>query len=92
MADTTPDLEKIANALLSHPFTDFGVILGVGGGRRGYGVVKRNDNTIRVQNSRRANLFKDAADGGGVIMAEDDIRFNVQYVSGAGFADACGAR
>ena len=91
MADAAPDLEEMPDALIAHPLADFGVILGVERGRRGDGVVERDDHPLRVGDALRAGFGEDAADGGGVVVAEDHVGADDQHVTGVGGAHASGA-
>ncbi len=88
MADAAPDLEEMPDSLFAHPLADFGVILSVERRRGGDGVVERHHHALRVNDGFRARFRENAADGGGVVVAEDHIGADDQHVTGAGFADA----
>jgi len=81
MTDAATYLEEVGNALLCYEVTNLGMVLRVLGRRRGHGVVQRDGQPLRVQHVRAAELLPDAADSGGVIVAEDDVGRCVNHLA-----------
>src|SRR5690606_40040883 len=76
-----PHLEKMPDSLCPHPFTDFGMILRVLSRRRRDSVIQRDCNALRSDDSLRASFLEDASDCRRIVMAEDQIRLDVQHVT-----------
>jgi hypothetical protein len=67
--------------LLLHKVANLGVILRVLGRRRGHGVIERDGDAVGNQHTRLPELLPDAADGGGVVVAEHDIRPRIDHLA-----------
>lgn len=91
MTDSASDLEQ-TDPVLRRERPDVGVILGVGGGRRGRGVIECDGEAFRPVYRWRADLVEDAQNGGAVVVAEHDIRLNIEDVPGACACDSGGPR
>ena len=81
MADAAAHLEEVANALLLHEAADLGVILRVLGRRRGHGMVERDGDALGDQHAFLAELLPNAANGGGVVVAEHDVRPRIDHLA-----------
>ena len=75
-------LKKAGDSLLVDECPYFGMILRVFGGWRRDGMVKRDGETVRIFDPGMRQLFKDAGNGGCIVMAQHDIGFDHNHIIG----------
>jgi hypothetical protein len=81
MADPTPDIEEMLDALFLDEGADFSVILGVLGGGSRHGMIKDDRQPVRDRYPFHANTSEDFDNGGRIIMREHSIWTCVHHLT-----------
>ena len=92
MADAATDLKEVGDALLANEFTHARVVLRVFGCRRRNGVIERDRQPFGILDAILRQLLKDRGDSGAVVVAQHNIRFDDDDVTGPDLVALAGAR